>query len=148
MSTIVYRNAMMLLNGAELTGALHELAIEYAAEILDRTVMGMDTRAKQGGLFTGKASGKGYFDTTVGIEAVLFPQVGTDSNATSNRAYQSSAQLEDTLLLLFPDGVTEGSSAAGSGYAMKCQLSTLKLGGTVGTELNVEFAAESRGISA
>jgi hypothetical protein len=146
--TVVYRNAVLLLNGAELQGALHELAVEYSAEILDRTTFGADTRIKQGGLLVGKVSGKGYFDTSLGLEGILFPQMGGGLAVAANPAYQSGAVVEDTILLLFPDGVTENSLTTGRGYAMKSVLSSLSLGGLVGTELGVDFAAESRGVSA
>jgi hypothetical protein len=132
MSTILYRNAMLLLNGAELTGALHELAIEYAAEMLDETTFGDDTRISKAGLFTGKISGAGWFDGAVGVESVLFSVTGVD----------------DTIIAVFPDGVTEGSATTGRGFAMKGDLSTFNMGGSVGQLLDVKFEAASRGIEA
>lgn len=130
MSATVYRNAVLLLNGTDLSGALHDFGVEYAAEMLDVTTMGQDTRVKKGGLKTAKMSGKAFFDASVGVEVILFPDVGVD----------------DVILTVFPDGVTEGATGAGAGYAMKGVLSTFNMGGAVGQPLDVTFAAESRGI--
>lgn len=148
MATIVYRNAMLLVNGAELTGALNELAIEYAAESLDETNFGDDTRVHKGGLLTGKMSGKGRFDGAVGIDAVLFAGTGGGGSLVVNPGYQNQAIVEDTLLLLFPDGVTEGSLTTGIGFAMKGVLGTFTVGGSAGSLLDITFAAESRGVAA
>lgn len=132
MSTIVFRNAVLLVDGVALHTALHDLAIEYGAEMLDETCFGDDTRVNRGGLFNGSISGAGFFDNAVGTEEVLFGDLGND----------------DVILAVFPDGVTEGSTAEGRGYAMKGVLSEFALGGTVGELLPVSFAAQSRGIEA
>ena len=66
------------------------------------------------------------------VRAILFPAVGTD----------------DTVVAVFPDGVTEGSTTTGRGYAMRGNIDTFNLGGTVGTLLDVTFSVESRGIEA
>jgi len=132
MPTIIYRNAQLLFDGSELSGTLHDLAIEYSAELVDTTVMGNDTRVRKGGLFTGKMSGKGYFDTVIAIEQIMFSNIGVD----------------DTILSIFPDGVTEGSTTTGMGYAMKCTVDTFYVGGTDGALLQVNFSAMSRGIAA
>lgn len=149
MSTILYRNAVLLLSGVELTGALHDLSVDYSAEILDRTTFGADTRIKRGGLFTGKVDGKGFFDTAIGIEGALFAEIGNSLvAATSNPAYQSAALIEDAIFIVFPDGVTEGSTVLGAGYAMKGVVGTFNIGAQVGQQLDITFAAESRGIGA
>ncbi len=132
MSTVVYRDAELLVGGVSLKAALHELGIEYAAEMLDETTFGDDTRINRGGLFTGGISGVGFFDGAVGTEAVLWPNTGVD----------------DTIFAVFPDGVTEGSLTTGRGYAMKGVLNEFDLGGQVGELLDISFAAQSRGIEA
>ena len=133
MATILYRNCQMLVNGLELSAQLHELAVEYAAELLDATTFGADTRIRKGGLLTGRVAGKGFFQGGDGnIEQVLFSLAGVD----------------DTIVAVFPDGVTEGSNTTGAGYACKGVLGEFAIGGAVGTLLDVTFAAESRGIAA
>lgn len=150
MATILYRNAQMLVNGAELTAALHDLSVDYMAEILDATPFGADTRVHKGGLYTGKIAGKGWFDGAVNTEPVLFLGVGSGAAlaSTQNPAYQSAVEIEDTIFAIFPDGVTEGSQTTGMGYALKGVLSTFNMGGADGTLLDCTFAAESRGIEA
>ena len=80
----------------------------------------------------GSISGSGYFDGAVGLESTLYPIVGTD----------------DTIVAVFPDGVTEGSTTTGRGYAMKGVEDVFDLGGTVGDLLGIDFAFQSRGIEA
>lgn len=133
MATVVYRNAVVLFDGVAVQAALADLAVEYAAEMLDETTFGDDTRINKGGLFTGAISGSGFYDADVGIEAVMWPEVGASDNVA---------------LAVFPDGVTEGSSTTGRGYAMLAALSELTLGGTVGELLGISFAAQSRGLTA
>lgn len=148
MTTILYKNASLLVNGAELTGSLHELGIEYSAEMLDETTFGDDTRVHKGGLFNGSISGKGFFDGSVGSDAVLFKGIGDGSGLVANQAFQSSVVVEDTIVAIFPDGVTEGSTTTGRGFAMKGVLETFNMGGTVGALLDIAFGAQSRGIEA
>jgi len=131
MSTIIYRNAQLLVNGSELSGTLHDLGLEYTAETVDGTVMGNDTRVRKGALFTGKLSGKGYFDNAVAIEQIMFSDLGVD----------------DTIVTIFPDGVIEGSVTTGVGYAMKTVIDTFYVGGAVGALLQVNFSAVSRGVA-
>jgi len=130
MATIVFKNAFMLMNGVQLQGALHELNVEYGAEMLDATVFGLNTRTNKGGLYTASISGQGFFDGAVGIEAVLWPKVGDDNE----------------VFVVFPDGITEGSTTTGMGFAMKGVVETFDLGGPVGTLLNITWAVATQGI--
>ena len=130
MSTIVYRQAVMLFGEVDITAALHELGIDYSAEMLDETTFGDDTRINKGGLFSASISGSGYFDGAVGIEAVMWPDVGSD----------------DAIVAVFPDGITEGSTTTGRGYAMKGVLDKFDVGGSVGALLDCAFAIQGRGI--
>lgn len=128
MSTIVYRNARLFVDGADVAAQLNELSLEYSAEILDETCFGDDTRVRKGGLKQASASGKGFFDSALDADAVLFNNNGTD----------------DVVFTLFPDGITLGSQC---GYAMKATLSEFHIGeGGVGAILGLSFAAESRGL--
>lgn len=132
MSTVVFRNAELLIGGVALQAALHQLSVDLSAEMLDETTFGDDTRVFRGGLLVGSISGAGYFDGVVGTEAVLWPQTGTD----------------DVIFVAFPDGVTEGSLTTGRGYAMRGVLSEFEMGGQVGDLLDITFAAQSRGVEA
>ena len=133
MATIVYKNAVVILNGLAMQGSLNELSVEYSAELLDETCFGDDTRVRKGGLFMASISGRGHFEGGTGeIEQVLFSNVG----------------LDDVIISVYPDAVTEGSITTGMGYAMKGMLETFTLGEAVGNLLAVTFAANSRGIAA
>lgn len=132
MSTLVFRDAKLLVNGASLAGALNELNVEYSAEMLDATTFGATTRIMKGGLFNSKISGSGFFDAAIGTESVFFENVGVD----------------DAILSVFPDGISEGSQSTGVGFAMKGVLSRFNLGADVGELLGVEFEIEPRGNNA
>lgn len=134
MATIVYRNARVFWNDADLSTALNDLTVDYAAEMLDETAFGDDTRIHKGGLLTGKISGKGFFDAAVGpagAENVLFNNLGVD----------------DVVLTVFANGITEGT-VTDMGFAMKGVSENFVLGGggPVGSLLSVEFAVNSRGL--
>lgn len=127
----VYRDAKLFIGGADLSADLYELAVSYAAEMLDATTFGQTTRVVQGGLFMGEIAGAGYFRGGDGaVEQVIFSQIGVD----------------DVVIAVFPDGITEGATSTGMGYAMKGELSEFKLGGSVGILLPITFAAQSRGL--
>lgn len=131
MSTVVYRNALMLVDGASIQANLNALGMEFSAEMLDNTGFGTDTRLNKGGLFMASITGEGLAESGDGlVEAVIFADVGVD----------------DTVVALFPDGVTEGALTTGRGYAMKTVASEMKLGGPVGSLLGITFKYESRGI--
>lgn len=129
MATIVFKNAVVLVGGTEIHAALHELNVEYGAEMLDATVFGLNTRTNRGGLYTGSIGGQGFLVTAVGLEAVLWPNVGVD----------------DVVFAVFPEGVSEGVVG---GFAMKGVLEQFDLGGPVGTLANVSWMAQTRGIEA
>lgn len=130
MATIVYKDAKVLVDGSELSTALNSLGVEYAAEMLDETCFGDDTRINKGGLFSGKISAEGFMDSAVDVERVAFSNIGVD----------------DVVMAVFPEGITEGALLVGSGYAMKGVMSDFTLGGAVGELLKITLAAESRGI--
>lgn len=132
MSTIVYRNVVLLVDGLAMHGSLNELSVEYGAEVLDETTFGDDTRIRKGGLFTARISGAGFFEGGNGeIEQLLFTLCGDD----------------DAVFTVFPDGVTEGGTTTGMGYGMKGVVYEFTLGEAVGNLLKVTFAVEGRGIN-
>lgn len=128
MSTVVFRDAWLLVDGASLTGELNELSVEAGAESLDATVFGATTRIHKGGLLIGKISGSGY--------------AALGDNA-AEQLLQSRMATDDTVLAAFPDGITEGT-ATKKGYAMLGVVLEFTLGGAVGVLLPFTFAAESR----
>lgn len=144
MSTILYRNAQLLLNGLDLSGALHELNLTSQSEMLDATVFGLFTRTKKAGLSQDSISGKGFFDNVIPIESALFNNMGGVAN-TSNPLYIGGVVQEPEMFVIFPDGVTEGGPLAGTGFVVKGVLSTLNIGGQVGQLLDMQFAVENAG---
>lgn len=133
MATVHYRNAILLLEGSEIQTSLNELSITYAAEMLDETAFGDTTRIRKGGLFTASISGSGFAEFGADlIEELLFGNLGSDGITVS----------------LFPNGITEGGTTTGMGYAMRGVLAELSLGETVGNLLAMTFNVEGRGIEA
>lgn len=134
MATILYRNAILLIDGVDLSTQLTELGVVYKAEMLDETTMGDDTRVHKGGLKDASISGKGLmeFGEASRIGDLLWTDVGTD----------------DIIVAAFPDGITEGGQYVGSGYAMKGVVETMTFGGPVGAMLTVDFAVQGRGAEA
>jgi hypothetical protein len=131
MATVVYKNAVLLVDGAELQGSLTELSIEFGAEILDDTHFGVGTRVHRGGLYNAKITAKGHVELGFGnIEQVLFTRVGTD----------------DVPVAVFANGVTEGGTATGTGYAMKGTIIEFTMGEQVGGLLGLNLTVEGRGI--
>jgi len=129
MATVVYDNAILLVGGYDVTGSFNELTLEHASEIQDETAFGDLTRIHKGGLETTRLTGRGFWESPT-PDSVFFPAIGTD----------------DTVVTVFPDGVTEGSTGVGSGYAFKSVLTTYNLGGAVGNLLPFDVTAENRGI--
>ena len=132
MASILYKNARLFIADADLSTAIKELTVDYGAEMLDATVMGLTTRAKVGGLKTTKISGTALFKTDLlplkSVENILFNYNGSD----------------DLLFTVFADGVTEGS-LTDRGFSMKGSLSEFSIGGVVGNLLEVKFAVEHSG---
>lgn len=123
MAALVYKDAVIVTGGSDITAELNELSIEYGAEQLDGTTFGNDTRVNKGGLLVANITVGGL--VTFGdqlAEDILFDGVGDD----------------DTIVAVFPGGVTEGSP---TGYAMQCMVPEFTMGGAVGvlTPFNASF---------
>jgi hypothetical protein len=132
-STVVYKNAVVLVDGAAIRASLNELGIELSAEMLDATTFGQDTRIHRGGLQEATISGGGLAESGDGmVETALFTEVGED----------------DSVVSVYPNGIVEGSQDEGSGYAMKGVASEFQLGGPVGALLPLRFTIAGRGIEA
>lgn len=129
--TVLYRDAVILVGGALINAQLRELNVNYAAEMLDRTAFGDTTKNRRGGLFVVDIDGKGFVATGTGaIEDLLFGDVGAG----------------DLPVVVFPNGVTEGSQVA-RGYATLAQMESFKIGGTAGQLLPLDFKLAGAGLS-
>ena len=129
---MVFKNCVVLYDGLDLRSDLNQVAIEDGVESLDATVFGNDTRVHKGGLRTSRVTMRGYVQYgALLVDPQLFDRVGADA---------------DHLVHLFPDGITEGSTSTGSGYAMKAMSASYTVGGSVGDLLPFDFAAEGRGV--
>lgn len=127
MAALVYKDAVILIGGYDITAELNELSIELGAEMLDATVFGSDTRINRGGLKTGKFSMGGLATFASDLAAdVVFENVGADNSQCA----------------VFPAGVTEGSP---TGYAMRGVIGELTIGGAVGVLTPFTFAIDHQG---
>lgn len=126
MPTVVLKNVVLLLDGAALHGEFSELSVEYGAESLDATTFGNTTRIHKGGLFTGAVSGSGF---------VALGQWAAEQ-LLSSRLSQ-----DDTIIVAFPNGVTEGVAC---GYGMRGVVESLQMGGAVGVLLPFTMAAAAK----
>lgn len=131
MATVHYVSAVLLVDGYDLSGKVSQLDVNYGAETLDATTFGAGgTRIRKGGLLNGTVSGRGFWDSSADPDNALFAKIGSDTTVTA----------------IFPNGITEGSTGAGSGYAMKGVVGTYNIGGTVGELMPFEFSVESQGV--
>lgn len=127
MATVHYRNAKLLLDGADLSADLADLSIEFSAEMLDETAFGDDTRINKGGLKTGTISAAGHCEFGAGnIADVIWNENGSN-----------------VVCAVFPNGITEGSAC---GYAMAGVVENMDIGGSVGSLLPISFTVQGRGI--
>ncbi len=122
MATQVLKDQKIWFDGYDLTGYANALALEYAVEALDETVLGLDTRKSKGGLKTVAAGVEGFFDATP--DAALFSRIGAADK-----------------ILSFGASATEGDAA----YAFKAMAGSYNLNGAVGEMLGYSLDASSSG---
>lgn len=104
MPTMVFKNAMLIVNGVDLSGSVQQLALSYQAESLDETAMGNTSRQMRGGL---KSQGLDvtFFQKYSCVDATLFGLVGCQtsiearacnacSTANTNPRYQATWLLQ------------------------------------------------------
>ena len=78
MATIVWKNALFSMNGTDYSADVQELTLNYSAEMLDATVMGLNTRTNKGGLKNWSAEVTFLQNFASGrIGSALFALVGT-----------------------------------------------------------------------
>ena len=133
MSTVVYKNAELFFGGVEVQGDFNEIALSLEAESLDATTFGNATRVHKGGLKDATLSGGGFWQAGANaIDPTLF----------------ESFDVTEQVISLYPDGITEGSTSTGSGYAFKAMTARYTLGGAVGSLLPFTVEAHGRGVGA
>ena len=75
-----FNDALVVVNGKDLSGYTPSVTFNYGSEMLDQTAMGDTTRSKLGGLFDWSFDFQFHYDqSTSGPEAVLWGLVGTTS---------------------------------------------------------------------
>mgnify|MGYP001560340394 CR=1 FL=1 len=133
MGSVAFTNAKIFFAGYDISAQFNQIALAYDAESLDETTFGNSTRTRKGGLKTSRASGGGFWEAGANkIDPILF----------------ESLALEDAVVMVFAEGVTEGSTSTGSGHMFKSTLARYNLGGAVGDLLPFTLEAEGRGAGA
>lgn len=80
MATITWKNAFLAVNGVDYSSDVQELTLNYSSEMLDATVMGLNTRTHKGGLKNWSIETKFLQNFATGrIGSVLFALIGTTS---------------------------------------------------------------------
>ena len=78
MATLVYTNALLEINGTNLSAHASEVSLNYASEVQDETALGDDTRINKGGLKTWSIDVTFHQDYAASaVDATLFSLVGT-----------------------------------------------------------------------
>lgn len=106
MPVLVFKDASVVINSVDLSDHVREVAINYSAEIIDKTAMGDNSKSKIAGLKDWSVTITFNQDFDAGsVDATLFPLVGAaafpvvikpSSAATSatNPAYTGNGLLE------------------------------------------------------
>lgn len=129
MSTVIYKDAKLFVSGYNLSADSNELSLDYAADMLDVTTFGDDTRVRAGGLDTASISGTGFWNGGSGnADDALFGLMG-------------GAKVP---LTVFADGITEGV-ATDKGYAFQAVVANYNIGNSVGDMMTFDITAESAG---
>jgi hypothetical protein len=78
MATLVYTNALIEINGTDLSDHASEVGLNYASEMVDETAMGDSSRVNKGALKTWSIDVTWHQDFSAGnVDATLFSLVGT-----------------------------------------------------------------------
>jgi len=117
----------VLIGGYDISADLTDINVNKGSEQLDATTFGQDTRIKKGGLKTGTIDGGGYVNLGSSLsDPALFANVGVDN----------------TLVTVFVNGITVGST--GNGHSMAGAQANYNFGGSAGVLLPFTFSAETR----
>lgn len=78
MAVLVFKDANVVINGVNLSDHVRNVSLSYSAELLDKTVMGNNSRAKIAGLKDSNVSIEFAHDFAAGeVDATLFGLVGS-----------------------------------------------------------------------
>lgn len=124
MAEHILRDQKLWLDGFDFTGVMNQLALDYGAEVVDRTAFGSTARQRLGGLKTVTAQHEGFFDADP-FDAALFSRIGTP----------------DVPMSFASDDATEGSTA----YSFLAELAEYSPGGAVGEMFAFSVGAEASG---
>lgn len=106
MSTLVFKNGYVSINGVDLSDHVKKATLNYSAEMLDDTVMGDDTKSNMAGLKEWSVDIEFLQDYAASeVDATLFDLVGADAfpiilkpngstTSTTNPKYTGNAVLE------------------------------------------------------
>lgn len=122
MASSILRDQKVFFDGYDLTGYANALSLEYSADTLDETVLGLDTRKFKGGLKTVSAGLEGFFDSVP--DGVLTGVVGASDK-----------------ILSFGSSGIEGEVA----YSFKSMAGSYKPGGAVGELMSYSLQAAATG---
>jgi hypothetical protein len=104
MAAIILANAHVLMDGFDLSGDMNAIALDYGAEIKDKTTFGNTTRRKLAGLKTLAFSHQGFWNGGANaVDDVLFSRVGSqvvmtvapETIAAGDRAFINNVILGD-----------------------------------------------------
>lgn len=135
MATLIYTDALVTINGIDLSDHVRQVNLNYEAEILDDTAMGTSgTRSAKPGLKNWQLTVEFYQDFAAGsVDATLFPLIGaaafpiilrpvkstvvgaTNPNFTGNAVLESYPPLTGEVGAL---GMANAQFRAGGGSAL------------------------------
>lgn len=122
MAVQVLQDCKLLVAGYDLSGKMNALALDYSAELQDKTTFGDTTRSRLGGLKSVTAQHNGYWDGT-GLDDILFNRIG----------------LAGEVMTIAPAALTAGNRA----FTFKSTLGEYAPGGAVGEMFAFSVAGES-----
>ena len=79
MATLTFKNAMLWVNGVDLSGNIGSLSLTFEAESLDETAMGASSRKHKGGLKNHRVEAR-FFQSFSCVDATLFGLVGCQTS--------------------------------------------------------------------
>ena len=93
MAEFVFKNAKILVGGADLSGDMNEVTVTRSADILDKTVFGSSAKRRLAGLKDFQVAGGGFFEaaTTQKIASHIPSKLGTGSTGTVVTVAQNSS---------------------------------------------------------
>lgn len=129
-SPFTLTQAKLLVGGYDLSGDLSQLAVNITSEAQDASAFGPGWRQRVNGLRAVTFTAKGNVDLgSSQSDSYLFASLGTNN----------------ILATVIPNGVTLGSTNAGTGFSMQAVHSKYSPGAAVGQLLPFDYEANSQG---